>query len=222
MNLKMVLIVILKFLTSKHYMIFYFWYFFIFTNHITDFVFTSFEDIAEHRNWAAAACATRRSSSMDSSLDLHRSSAMQSTNTEPKGSAWPKKDYLIIYKLGVFWVFVFESAYGFVFLCSWVMLQTSMPVQCASFPRDPTLIKILFLAHFESYWFSCFIPLKFTFLVLRTWICVNVSNRKAMTLSLATNGWLGVEDNSRMCRDAEAELLELLGHQQSETGLSYL
>lgn len=42
-----------------------------------------------------------------------------------------------------------------------------------------------------------------------------------MTHSLATDGWLGVEDNSRMCRDAETEFSELLGHQQSETGLSY-
>lgn len=65
-------------------------------------------------------------------------------------------------------------------------------------------------------------PLTFTFLLLRTQICVNVSNRKAMTLSLATDGWLGVADNSRTCRDAEVEFSELLGHQQSETGFSDL
>lgn len=43
-----------------------------------------------------------------------------------------------------------------------------------------------------------------------------------MTLSLATDGWLGVADNSRTCRDAEVEFSELLGHQQSETGFSDL
>lgn len=193
------------------------------TNHTTDCIFTSFEAVAEHRPRAVAARAARKGRSMDGSLGLHSYSAVQSMNTEPDGSAWPKKEYLITYKLGVY-----------LSICIWECIQFCAPVfvghaadfngsaVCYFSKRSNTVIKILVFAHFVSYWFPWFIPLKFTFLLSRTQICVNVNNRKAMTFSLATGGWLGVEDNSRICRDAEVEFSELLGHQQSETGLSHL
>lgn len=166
MKLKMGFKIISRFLTSKHYMIFWVWYFLLLYKSHNRLCLSIFWAYSRAQKLSSCSPCYQEEQLDGQNLGPHSSSAVQFMITEPKGSAWPKKEPLIIYKLGVY-----------LGICIWKCIQFCAPVfvghaadfsgsaLCCFSKRSNPVIKILFLAHFESYWFSWFIPLKFTFLL---------------------------------------------------------